>query len=66
MIFFQETKENFFWNPKFNFEWKMNHEKWLEYIKDLPNPKINIEFLDEKNLSWLVLTSLPRMERASK
>jgi hypothetical protein len=66
VIRYDNTEQNFFWNPKFNFNWKMENESWIEDIKDLPNPKDNIEFIDENNQSWIALTSFPNWREPLK
>lgn len=66
VIRYDNVEQNFFWNPKFNLNWNMENESWIEDIKDLPNPKDSIEFIDENNQSWIVLTSFPNWKEPLK
>jgi hypothetical protein len=66
VIQYDNTKQDFFWNPKLDFQWKMEHKTWIDYTKDLPNPKNLLEFLDENNQSWIVLTSFPEWKELLK
>ena len=66
VINYDRTEENFFWNPKFNFEWSMDNKLWVENTIDLPNPNENIEFIDENSQSWIALTSFPEWREPSK
>jgi len=60
------SKDNFFWNPDFTFDWKTDNTKWIAFTYDLPNPKSNIEYIDKNNQSWIALTSFPEWKEPLK
>jgi len=66
VIDFDTTEDDFFWNPKFTFDWKTNNTEWIESTHDLPNPKSNIEFIDKNSQSWIALTSFPEWRESLK
>ncbi len=66
VVRYDNTEQNFYWNPKLEFQWKMENRAWIEETDDLPSPKNNIEFIDENNQSWITLTSFPEWKEPLK
>jgi len=66
VLHYDSAEEDFFWNPKFDFEWKMDNKEWLEFSCDLPNPKNIIELFDKNNQPWIALTSFPQWREPLK
>lgn len=54
-----ETDDKFWWSAKANFQWKMDSKEWINFTKDIPNPKNSIFFIDNEEGEWIALSSAP-------
>jgi len=71
-ILLKETKKDkssnndFWWNPKFDFNWNMDNKKWISSSTDIPNIKKLVELTDENNDNWISLNSYPEWREPLK